>query len=100
MWDNFEEMEEKLSMPELTAILTATREKIEREQRFAAALQGVDLSGDPNAKSFNDIMVENMGSGDIEKTGIENDVIQLNGAAAAQAGFGVGLGLGYHIVDA
>jgi hypothetical protein len=92
-------MEEQLSMPELIAILTAMRDKTEREQRFAAAIQGVDLSGDSKEKTFEDIMRENMGSDDIDSTGIENDVLQLNGAAAAQAGFGVGLGLGYHIVD-
>lgn len=97
MWENFEEMEEKLSMPELTAILEASRETTERSQRFAAALQGVDLSSGSD-KTFTDIMLENMGSGDIE-TDIKNDVIQLNGAAAASAGFGIGLGLGYHVVD-
>ena len=33
-------------MPELTAILEASRDKERREQKFLAALQGVDLDDD------------------------------------------------------
>lgn len=36
-------MEIKLTLDELQAIITASREKEERQQKFAAALQGVDL---------------------------------------------------------
>ena len=37
-------------MPELTAILEASRDKERREQKFLAALQGVDLDDDSEEK--------------------------------------------------
>ena len=42
-WRDFQELEESLSLPELTAVLSSIREKEQREQKFQAALQGVDL---------------------------------------------------------
>lgn len=36
-------MEESLSLPELEAILAASREKEHREQKFMAALKGINL---------------------------------------------------------
>jgi Ca2+-binding EF-hand superfamily protein len=97
MWDNFEELEEKLSMPELIAILNASRKKTEREQHFAAAIQGIDLDKGKNSKekTFAQIMREGMGGEIGEGESLEDDVLELNGYAAAQAGFGIGLGLSY-----
>lgn len=46
IWKNYYDLEESISLPELTAILDAIREKTERDRKFAAALQGVDLSED------------------------------------------------------
>ena len=46
IWKDFTELEESISMPELTAILEASRDKERREQKFLAALQGVDLDDD------------------------------------------------------
>ncbi len=43
IWKNVADLEESLSLPELEAILTASREKEEREHRFMAALKGIDL---------------------------------------------------------
>lgn len=63
-------------MEELLATLTAMRNKLEAEQKFMAALQGVDLE----EKSSND------------------DITNLKGARAKQEGFGIGLGLG-HVVE-
>ena len=45
-WRDFDDLESNLSMSELTAILGATREKEKREQKFNAALQGVDLDNE------------------------------------------------------
>ena len=46
-------------MPELTAILEASRDKERREQKFLAALQGVDLDDDSpetdSVKAFEEV---------------------------------------------
>jgi hypothetical protein len=63
-------------MEELLATLTAMRKQLEAEQKFMAALQGVDLE----EKSSND------------------DITNLKGFTAQQEGFGIGIGLG-HIVE-
>lgn len=42
-WKDYEELEESLSMPELTATLKAMYKTEERKNKFAAALQGVDM---------------------------------------------------------
>lgn len=38
-----EELEESLSLPEIRAILDASREREHRQNRFLASLQGIDL---------------------------------------------------------
>jgi hypothetical protein len=43
---NFQEIEESLSLPELELIVTAAREEKMREQKFMAALKGINLDGD------------------------------------------------------
>ena len=63
-------------MEELLVTLTAIRNRTEAEQKFLAAIQGVDLG----EKSSND------------------DITNLKGFNAQQEGFGIGLGLG-HIVE-
>lgn len=42
-WKNFEELEENLSLPELQLILDSYREVKHRDNKFAAALKGIDL---------------------------------------------------------
>lgn len=42
-WKNFEELEEALSINELSAILDAMRDRDNRNRQFQAAMQGVDL---------------------------------------------------------
>lgn len=55
-WKNFDEMEEEISLPELKALLNAIREKERREQKFAAALKGVDLDEDqPKNDKFEEV---------------------------------------------
>mgnify|MGYP003704613813 FL=1 len=63
-------------MEELLATLTAMRNRTEAEQKFLAALQGVDL----DEKSSHD------------------DITNLKGFTAQNEGFGIGLGLG-HVVE-
>ena len=65
-------------MEELVATINAMREKESREQKFMAALQGVDL--------------------DEEEESRKEDVTSLVGGKAAKEGFGIGMGLG-HIVQ-
>lgn len=43
IWRNVEDLEDALSLPELEVILTASREKEHRYNKFMAALQGVDI---------------------------------------------------------
>jgi hypothetical protein len=43
IWRNVEDLESALSLPELEAILSASREREHRQNKFLAALQGVDL---------------------------------------------------------
>lgn len=58
-WKNFEELENALSLDELLAVLNAYRKKTDREQRFTAAIQGIDLGDSDSAPadtpSFEDV---------------------------------------------
>jgi hypothetical protein len=80
-------------MPELLLTLKA-KQKVDQENRiFLASLQGVDLRDGQDkeeTKTFEDVRRKAMG---IETSA--DDVVSLQGAFAAEAGFGVGMGLGY-----
>ena len=67
-------MENNLTIEELLKVLDAAREKDASQRKFMAQLQGIDLD-------------------DSEP----EDVADLSGVHASQAGFGVGLGLGYSV---
>jgi hypothetical protein len=77
-------------MPELLAILEASRKLKNDERRFLAALQGVKIDDPETTKSFDEVKKRVMGY-DTET----NDVATLRGSLAEQEGFGVGQGLGY-----
>jgi hypothetical protein len=79
-WKNYEELESSLCLEELIAILDAIRKKEDRGRKFSAALQGIDLE---------DSVQEKQNHREV------NDVTNLKGFQAAEAGFGIGLGLGY-----
>lgn len=49
-WKNFDELEDNLSYPELTAMVKAKRESEERNNKFMAALQGIDLGKNNTAQ--------------------------------------------------
>lgn len=50
-WKNFEELEENLTLAELEAILDAAIDKEARQQRFAAALKGINIDEVRNKES-------------------------------------------------
>lgn len=79
-WKNFEELESNLCIDELIVIIDSMRKKENREWKFHAALQGVDLDEGASPKS-NDEEID--------------DIKSLRGFQAAEAGFGIGAGLGY-----
>jgi hypothetical protein len=89
-------MENNLSMPELIAILTAQQEQDYENKKFLAALNGVDLDGGKEEQST----WEEIKARAYQKvTGVDsNDVVSLQGGAAARAGFGIGIGLDYEVM--
>lgn len=43
IWKNIEDLEDSINLPELHAILNASREREYRQNKFMAALKGIDL---------------------------------------------------------
>lgn len=98
IWKDYEELELSLSLPELTATLEAKRDIDYQEKKFLAAIQGVDLDKESGKKETNKweemkarvaARFSGVGNGD------PNDILALQGNAAAKAGFGIGNGLSY-----
>jgi len=93
IWKDYEELEQSLSMPELTATIKIKRELDYSDKKFVAAMQGVDLdknSGDSNAWEDMKARVFSKGA-----TTNGNDILALQGRNAEKAGFGIGMGLDY-----
>ncbi len=84
-------------MPELLATLDSVRKQTDREHKFLAAIQGIDMDEQEQENSFEEVRhranVRRMG-GDPDA----NDVTSLHGEYADQIGFGVGQGLGYETI--
>jgi hypothetical protein len=79
-WKSFRELEDNLSMPELVAVLDAHRKKSERQMRWDAALQGVEIgeSESEAAKAdFEETWRRGMGLDDPEKA--EEDILSTLG---------------------
>jgi hypothetical protein len=93
IWKDFEELESSISMPELTSILNVKRDLDYQEKKFMAGIQGVDLDKESGSQDLWEQKKAKFFSGGA--TSDSNDVVALQGANAAQAGFGIGLGLGY-----
>lgn len=95
IWTDYEELESSISMPELIAILDAKRNKEYDEQRFLAALQGVDLDEQTGRKEQDpwEAMKARVFSGG--QANNENDILAYQGVNANKAGFGIGMGLDY-----
>lgn len=84
-------------MPELLAVLEAQREQKNREHKFFAAIQGIDLdkaSGGSSRgqKEWEDLKSRVFSGGQAENS---DDILSLQGQNAAKAGFGIGNGIEY-----
>jgi hypothetical protein len=97
IWKDYEELETSLSMPELTATLSAKREDDYNHKKFLAAMQGVDLDKESGKQNAWEEMKARVFSGG--KASGANDVVALQGANAQKAGFGIGMGLSYERID-
>jgi hypothetical protein len=99
IWKDYADIEDSLSMPELTSLLVAKREQAYEDKKFLAAMQGVDLDGnnkkDGGQKEWEDMKARVFSGG---VSGNSDDVISLQGASADKAGFGIGSGLDYQVV--
>lgn len=96
IWKDYQELEKSLSMPELMAILDASRELDYSEKKFLAAIQGVDLDKESGKskgqQEWEDMKARVFSRGQASNS---NDVLSLQGPKAKQLGFGIGMGLDY-----
>lgn len=96
IWKNYAELEDSLSMPELTAILVAKHHSENESRKFFAAIQGIDLEKDAQensgATTFADLKARVFSKGQAQSS---DDILSLQGINAQQAGFGIGMGLEY-----
>jgi len=95
IWKDYDELEMSLSLPELTATLEAKRELDYQEKKFFAAIQGVDLDAQSGKEEDNPWEAMKARVFSKGQTGDPNDIVSLQGANAAKAGFGIGNGLSY-----
>ena len=83
-------------MPELTATLSASREKDHNHERFLAAIQGIDLDSQgeetKGQKEWEDMKARVFSGGTSTDS---QDITSLQGVNAQKAGFGIGAGLEY-----
>lgn len=93
IWKDYEDLETSLSMPELVATLESKRELDYQEKKFLAAIQGVDIEEQSGKKNAWEEMKARVFSGG--QAADSNDILALQGANAAKAGFGIGNGLAY-----
>lgn len=96
-WKSIEELESSLCLSELMAILEARREQDYSSKKFAAALKGVDLDKQTGQEDPWEKLKARVASGG--KATDSNDIVSLQGKAAAQAGFGIGMGLDYEVQE-
>jgi hypothetical protein len=85
-------------MPELVTILTAKQKQDFEDKKFFAAMQGIDIDKDSKSgqDKWEEIKTRALSGG---ASSNPNDIMSLQGAAAAQAGFGIGMGLDAEIID-
>jgi hypothetical protein len=97
IWKDYEELERSLSMPELMATLSISRELNYDEKKFLAAMQGVDLDKNTQKGNAWEEMKARVFSGG--QASNSKDIVALQGYNATKAGFGIGMGLDYEKVD-
>ena len=77
-WKNYEDLEESLTLEELTLTVESIRDKEKRHNEFMAAINNIELE-EPTANE---------------------DILNLSGYKAQKEGFGIGMGLGYESTGA
>lgn len=93
IWKDYHELEMSLSMPELMATLSSSRDLDYQGKKFLAAIQGVDLDKNNNKQNeWENLKARVFSKG---KAKDANDVLALQGENAKMAGFGIGMGLDY-----
>lgn len=96
IWKSFSELEESLSLPELTSIISARRDLDYKEKKFFAAMQGIDLDKQTGStrgqKEWEDMKARVFSKG---KATDSRDILALQGQNAKSVGFGIGMGLEY-----
>lgn len=96
IWKDYEDLETSLSLPELIATLEAKRDAEHSQNKFLAAIQGIDLDevsgSDRGQKEWEDLKARVFSRG---QTSDSNDIVALQGQNAVNAGFGIGMGLDY-----
>jgi hypothetical protein len=93
IWKNFEELEESMSMPELTLLLSTKRDIEYQQKKFDAAMQGVNLDDETGKSDPWEEMKARVFSGGKAKD--STDILYYQGVNANKAGFGIGMGLDY-----
>jgi hypothetical protein len=91
-WKNFEELEESITMSELSQLLETKAEIDYRDKKFAAALKGVDLDKQKKDDEWEKMKARVFSGGRTENP---DDILTFRGHKAQQAGFGLGMGLDY-----
>lgn len=91
-WKDYEELEENISMPELTATLKAIYKVENRKNKFIAAMQGVDIDSDNTSSDSTEkpSTFEDIQARAIAKLTNNEDV-----TGAAQLGLTPDMGIGY-----
>jgi len=97
IWKDYEELEESMSMPEITSTLSVKRELDYAEKKFLAAMQGVDLDKQSGKQDEWEAMKARVYSKGATKN--PNDILALQGQNAVNKGFGIGMGLTYEKID-
>ena len=77
IWKNIEELEENIGLEELKLIIDSSREKSERDQRFLAAINGIDLDKDAGG-SAQDKFDEVQRRVEAKLSGIDKETYELN----------------------
>jgi hypothetical protein len=96
-WRDYNELEESLSLPEVTITLMSKRDLDYQEKKFLAAIQGVDLDSQaPQDNAWEKLKAKVFSGG---ATDDPTDIMALQGANANMAGFGIGQGLSYEKWD-
>jgi hypothetical protein len=94
-WKNYDDLEKSISMPELLSTISTKRDLDHMEKKFLAAMQGVDLDKGKDEEDAWEAMKNRV----FNKKGTNpNDIVNLSGKEAVQAGFGIGHGLEYEEV--